>query len=704
VEAKGLVYPKSRPESGAIRLEYLVMDHHKSIWAGLALLCAAWPSLSPAAERPAILLGAAWYPEQWPESRWPEDLKLMEAAHIHVVRVGEFAWSRLEPQEGRFDLDWLDRAVAMAAQHGIWTVLGTPSAAPPAWLTQKYPDTLRTEQDGRKARHGNRQQGSVTSMRYREFSRRVATQMAKRFGHNPNVIGWQIDNEYGAFSWDDETHRQFQDWLRKKYETLDALNTHWTTEYWSQTYSDWSQIPMGPGGNPGLDLEFKRFVTDSLRDFQHLQVQEIRAASEPRQFITSNFMGWYDVFDHYVLCEDLDLASWDDYVGSGHLDAVRNGMTHDLTRGFKRKNFWVMETQPGSVNWAPVNNVLDRGEVREMAWHAIGHGADTVSYWQWRSALNGQEEYHGTLVGADGTPVPLYAEVAQIGREFEKASQALAGTSPAADVAILHSYDSRWAINGQRHNRNFDPVNLLLSYYRPVREMLQQVDVVSPDAPLAGYKIVIAPGLNVLTEPMSRHLIDYVNGGGHLVLGPRSGMKDTYNALQTARQPGPLIPLLGGRVEQFYALNEEVPVSGAWGSGRARLWAEQLKAASSGVETPLTYGASNGWLDGQPAVISRKAGKGRITYIGAWLDDNLMRVATKWMIGLAGLQAALGPVPEGVEVSRRVGDGKEVFVLVNHTKSPQHVALPRTMRRVLEEGASASALDLPPRGVEVLER
>jgi beta-galactosidase len=359
-----------------------------------------------------------------------------------------------------------------------------------------------------------------------------------------------------------------------------------------------------------------------------------------------------------------------------------------------------METQPGSVNWAPVNNVLDRGEVRAMAWHAIGHGADAVSYWQWRSALNGQEEYHGVLVGADGTPVPLYDEVAQIGREFEQSSEALAGTSPVADVAILHSYDSRWAINGQRHNQDFDPVGLLASYYKPVREMLQQVDVVSADAPLAGYRMVIAPGLNVMPDDMAQRLTEYVNGGGHLVLGPRSAMKDAYNALQPARQPGPLVPLLGGRVEQFYALNEDVPVSGAWGSGKARLWAEQLKA--QGADTLLTYGEGNGWLDGQPAVLSRKVGKGRITYVGAWLDNSLMRAATEWMIRLGGLEPALGPVPEGVEVSRRVGAGKEVFVLVNHTKTPQHVTLPRPMRRVLHDNAVTSTVDLPPRGVEVL--
>jgi len=186
------------------------------------------------------------------------------------------------------------------------------------------------------------------------------------------------------------------------------------------------------------------------------------------------------------------------------------------------------------------------------------------------------------------------------------------------------------------------------------------------------------------------------------VLGPRSGMKDQYNALQTARQPGPLAPLLGGRVEQYYALNEEVPVSGSWGSGKARIWAEQLEAQSRDVEVLLTYGASNGWLDRQPAAISRKAGKGRITYIGAWLDDNLMRAAVQWIIRLSGLSPAFGPAPEGVEVSRRAGAGKEVFVVVNHTRTPQHLTLPRAMRRILQNGEEVSAIDLPARGVEVL--
>jgi beta-galactosidase len=651
---------------------------------------------------PPIMLGTAWYPEQWPESRWDADLTLMQQAGIHMVRVGEFAWSRMEPSEGHYDLAWLDHAIAAAAKHGIYTVVGTPTAAPPAWLTQKYPETLRIDEEGHRAEHGNRQQFNFANPKYRELARTIAEQMAKRFGHNPWVLGWQIDNEYADVSFDPATKAQFQQWLKARYGTLDNLNTRWTTSYWSETIFDWSQIPIQTKyGNPGLLLAWKRFVSDTWRSYQKNQLDVIRAHSDPEQFITTNTMGWFDGFDHYLVEKDLDLAAWDDYVGQGHLDAAKNGFAHDLTRGFKNKNFWVMETQPGSVNWAPVNNSLDKGEVRAMAWHALGHGADVVSYWQWRSALNGQEQYHGTLVGADGTPVPLYAEAQQLGREFARVSAALAGTMVKSDVAILHSYDSRWAIDWQRHNKNYDPAAELVSYYRPLRAISQSIDVVEPVAPLSQYKLVVAPGLNVLSDAATKNLIEYVRQGGHLVLGQRSAMKDGDNALQPQRQPGPLTELLGGRVEQYYALTDPVPVEGKFGSGEGQIWAELLSAKDDDTEVLERYGKSNGWLDGQPAAITHKVGKGRITYIGAWLDNSAMAAAAKWMAGVSGVKAALGAVPDGIEVYPRYGQRGAVYILVNLSKAEQTVSLPFAMNDLLE-GGSRSSISLSVYGVAVL--
>ena len=665
----------------------------------------ALPSQIPG--RNAILLGTDWYPEQWPESSWEEDLRLMEGAHIKVVRIAEFAWSRMEPSEGHYDFDWLERAINLAAKHDIVSVLGTPTAAPPAWLTKKYPDTLRVEESGQRAVHGIRAHGSVSSPRYREFCRHIGEQMAMRFGHNPNVVGWQIDNEYGyaRMSYDDESLGFFQSWLKNKYKSLDQLNQHWTTSYWSQTYDAWSEIPSlrqdREYQNPGLRLDWNRFVTATWAAYQQNQIDAIRQHADARQSITGNFMGFFEGFDHYIISQPLTFASWDDYVGTGHVNPVGNGLTHDLVRGFKRANFWVIETQPGAVNWAEVNNFLNRGEVRAMAWQAVGHGADEVGYWQWRSALNGQEQYHGTLVGPDGTPVPLYEEVRQIGEEFAKVESNLRGTTPVSQVALLNSYDSRWAIDFQRHTTKYDQVSLLRDYYRYLDPLAQSIDVVSPDAPLQEYKLVVAPSLNVIPKDIAQHLLEYVRNGGHLVLGPRSGMKDEFNALLPQRQPGFLADPLGGRVEQYYALEKDFPVSGTWGKGQVNIWAEQLKVSAADTQVLMRYGKSNGWLDDQPAGITRTYGRGRITYVGTILDDTLMAAATKWMVEKSGVKPVFGPIPEGVEVCRRVGPGKQIFILINFAQESRHVTLPHPMRLLFEDKDNI-AIDLPAYGVAVL--
>ncbi len=661
---------------------------------------------SASAAPPPLLLGAAWYPEQWPEARWDSLLQLMENAHLHVVRVGEFAWSTLEPEEGRYDLDWLERAVRLAEKHHIAVVIGTPTDAPPAWLTAAHPETLRVDATGRPAEHGSRRQFNYASPEYRKFCAAITDELARRFGHDPDVIGWQIGNEYTDESFDPATRRQFEEWLKHKYGTLDALNRFWATAYWSQTYDRWEEIPLPTaGGNPGLLLDHRRFVSDTWRDFQQVQMDVIRKFAEPRQFITTDIggLGWSDNWDHYEITRPLDLAAWDDYVGEGHLNVARNAAMHDFARGWKRENFWVMETQPGSVNWAAVNTTLDAGETRAMAWQAIGHGADAVLYWQWRDALNGQEQYHGAIVGPDGTPLPIYSEISCIGSEFERAASALKGTKPVAQVALFVNYDSRWAIDFQPHNKNYDQLDVLLSYYRPLRDQQLTVDIVSADATLDGYKLIFAPSLNVISQALAAHLLAYVQQGGHLVLGPRSGMKDEHNSLNVERQPGPLVAPLGGRVEQYYALDGAVPTGGTLGSGAASLWAEQLSASAPDVEVLLRYGKSNGWLDDQPAMITRRVGKGRITYLGAVLDPDLMRKVVAWATSDAQVEAEFPAVPASVEVCRRVDANHTIYVLINHGPAAAHVALSSPMSDVLQGKRRITSVDLEPQGVAVLE-
>jgi beta-galactosidase len=629
----------------------------------------------------------------------------MQAAHLDVVRVGEFAWSSLEPREGQFHFGWLDRAIAEAARHHIFVVIGTPTAAPPAWLTSKYPQVLRIDEDGQRAEHGNRQQFSFSSPLYRTFAHEIASRLAERYGHNPDVIGWQIDNEIGPPSFDAETRRQFHAWLRRKYHSIAVLNRRWTTAYWSQTYDSFDQVPMhSHDENPALLLDFMHFVTDTWASYVENQVTAIRRYADPGQFITTNTThSWDDAFDQYVVSRELDLASWDDYVPNGRFDWLENAVQDDLVRGYERKDFWVMETQAAFVDWSAINAALPPYSMRELAWQDVGHGANAVLYWQWRSALNGQEQYHGTLLGADGTPVPTYDVVRRLAGEMALAGPALAGTSPRSEVAMLQSYDSHWAIAFQRQQQNFSVAAEFDAFYGPLERFAQSVDIISPDAPLSQYRLVVAPALNVLSRAEAEHLADYVRAGGHLVLGPRSGMKDPYDALWPQRQPGPLTNLLGGRVEQYYALNAPVPLSGALGSGRASVWAEALSARDPDTRVLMSYGPTNGWLDGRPAILTREVDRGSITYIGAWLNPPLMRNVLDAFLHEAHVAPLIPGVSRDIEVCERLGPGKRLWILINHGAVARTLRLPSPARPVLIGGLPTQTVTLAAHDVSVLE-
>ncbi len=655
-------------------------------------------------------LGAAYYPEHWPEDRWPEDIRLMKAAGFTVARLGEFAWSSFEPAEGQFHFEWLERAIALLAENGIASVLGTPTAAPPAWLTQAYPQTLAVDEYGRRSQHGNRCHYCVNSPTYHEYTRRIVRAMAEAFGRNPAVIGWQIDNEFNRVCYCAACQAGFQQFLAQRYQSLEALNQRWATAYWSQTYSAWDQIPIPVGShNPALMLEFKRFVTQSYRRYQQIQIETLRPRLAEGAWITHNFMGWFDGLDHYAMAADLDLASWDWYVGSGHNDYTASGATHDLTRGFKRQNFWVMETQPGCVNWSPVNNMLHKGEGRAMAWHAVGHGADGLLYWQWRPALGGQEQFHGSLIDQSGQPRPFYEEVAQLGGEFAQVAELLAGSQTQARVAILNDYDSRWSIQWQRHHQDFDYVEHLRHYYKPLAALGIPVDILSPDEELGrSYRLVIAPALTILTEKRLTSLQEYVQRGGNLVLTLRTGVKDETNALLPSRPPGALAALANVEVEEFYALDEAVAVRGNWFNGHTRQWAERLRILDEKKNTqPIArYGKSNGWLDDQLAitVTPTRNAVAMVYYVGAYLNEPAQFALLEHILQTNGIKAPL-EVPRGVEVCQRVtSQGQKVLILINHQTTARKVAIPWMAREHLSGHTGSGELTLAAYGVAVLTR
>jgi beta-galactosidase len=452
-------------------------------------------------------------------------------------------------------------------------------------------------------------------------------------------------------------------------------------------------------------LAFKHFVTESYRKFQQLQLDILHPHLGPDVWVTHNFMGWFDGFDHYSMSKDLDLASWDWYIGTGHHDYLTSGATHDLTRGFKRRNFWLIETQPGNVNWSPLNNALNKGEARATAWHTIAHGADAVLYWQWRSALGGQEQYHGTLVDQSGQPRPFCEEVQHLGHDFATVSSLLADSAVISKVALLNSYDSRWSIQWQRHHHDFDYVAHFNHYYRPLAVRNIAADIISADAPLDGYLLVIAPALLIANESQAKKLRHFAERGGHLVLTVRCGMKDEYNALLPSRQPGPLADLAGVEVEEYYALLDPVPVKANWFDGVSRLWAERLRTRDEAdTHVAARYGPSNGWLDDQLAVSVHSYGKGLVYYVGAYLDERSQQALIDHIVNMAGVKPAM-ETPTGVEARRRVkAGGESIVILINHEREEQIMALPWPAREHLAGQSLVGELTLGPYGVAVLTR
>ena len=669
-------------------------------------LAADGPSLAAAATPTGAVqpleYGVAWYPEQWSEASWDADLRLMRGGGFTFVRIAEFSWSTIQPAEGAYDWVWLDHAVAHARATGLKVVLGTPTAAPPAWMTEKYPEILLVEPDGRPGRHGGRRQFSVGSALYRQKAAQIAGLMAARYGRDPCVLGFQIDNEYGRATVDPETRARFQTWLHAKYGTLAAFNAAYVGAQWSLDYSSWGQVPIPDArDSPALYLDWMRFFSEEWRDYQQVQIDAIRPHLARNKFITTNFTGRYDNFDFALTAQRLDLVAWDWYFPGARVDPAEGGLLHDMNRGFLGKNPWVIETAAGNTSWADRNYTMPKGEVRAMAWQAVAHGADGYAFWTWRPARNGIEQFHGALTDVGGRPQPVYAEAAQIGSEFARTRAAFAGTDPVADVAMLHDFPSRWAVERQPMSIDFDPFSLFTDFYRATRPAVAGIAVPHDTADLSRYRLVVAPMLHVVSAATAAALDKYVRDGGHLVLGPRSGVKNPGNSLWQPGAPGPLAALIGAHVDQTHVPPAPLTLLGDLGPGAATIWAERLAIDAPDVATLLHYPASDDWLDRAPGVVTRRVGKGRVTYIGAWLDAASLRRVMAWAAADAGAAPLVAGLPEGVEATSRTRGAHRVTVLVNWAAADRTVDLPLAMHELLS-GTTEKRILLKPYGVAVL--
>jgi beta-galactosidase len=660
--------------------------------------------------------GVDYYPEHWPEERWPIDAGLMKAAGFNVVRLAEFAWSRLEPEDGRFDFDWLDRAIEVLAAHGMRIILGTPTASAPPWLLQHNPDIFRVLETGLRQTYGNRRNYCPNHPTYHEYTRRITTRMAEHYCNNPHVIGWQTDNEYaqGDRCCCEVCRQAFGEWLRERYGTLDELNRQWGTVFWSHEYNDWSEIPAplktGMSPNPGLGLDYYRFSSDSYVRYQKLVVDILREQC-PNHFLTHNFMGFgFGQLNYFDLAQDLDLVAYDIYPRMQWNMAVdvnpgSNGLGHDTMRGLKRKNHWVMEQQSGSGGWEIVSMAPRPGEIRLWAYQAIAHGADGVIFFRWRTALFGTEEYWHGILDHHGTPGRRYEEVKRMGQELAQAGEQIVGSEIKAPVAFLNDYDARWAFQIQPNNPQFDYPRHFQQLYDAFHRRSINIDVIAALDDLSQYRVVVAPALHVLTEAMAENLKRYVEGGGILLLTARSGVKNLANDVIAKPLPGLLSEIAGVLVEEYDSFAEgmrnplefcqpgfeDVQVG-------ATIWADVLRPTTA---DPLARYTQD-YYAGRAAITVNRFGEGRVVYVGTLGEAALFDELARWTLMEAGVKPLLA-VPDGVEVTARWQDGTRMLFVLNHTKTTQLVALDRTYRNLLDGAVLWGERELPAHEVWVLE-
>ncbi len=658
-----------------------------------------------------MYFGADYYPEHWPRERWEADAQMMQAAHINVVRLAEFAWSKLEPTEGHYDFAWLDEAIDILNQHGIQVIIGTPTATPPKWLIDKYPDILPVDADGHVRGFGSRCHYCATNKNYHWHSDLIVGQLAKHYGHHPGVIGWQTDNEFGCHSttrcYCDSCRKAFRQWLQQKYGTLEALNEAWGTVFWSQTYETWDQVIIPrktvASHNPSLLLDFYRFSSDMKVEFQARQLRILRQHST-NQFITHNLMGLFPEIDYYDLAKDLDFVSWDNYPRySGAPDSTRLALSHDLMRGIRKQNFWVMEEQSGPSGWEIVHSTPRPGEIRLWTYQAVSRGADGIVYFRWRTCRFGTEEYWHGIIDHDGRPRRRYKEIQDTGKELAELWPFLDGTEVKNDVAILYSYDQLWSLQIQPNNPSLQYTEIVKEYYKRLHELNIGVDLVNHTDEFTDYKILIAPLLYLMTPELALRLTKFVESGGILVTTFRSGVKNWDNVVTDKTLPGELSELIGVEIEEYDSIYGETPIGismelqGYKVEGTASTWCDVIIPGTA--DTLAKY--TTEYYAGQTAITQNSLGKGKAIYVGTRLDANLTARLMDHVLTLAGV--ARGPLAEtGIEVSIRGKAGMRLLFLLNHSGKKQTVDLTQHYVDPLTDVPITGRLELPAYGVEVL--
>ena len=641
----------------------------------------------------SIHFGVDYYPEHWPKSRWETDARLMNEMGLKVVRLAEFSWHKMEPEEGKFDFAWLDEAIALLGAYNMKVVLGTPTAAPPAWLINRYPEILPIDREGRTRGFGGRHHDCQSNPVYRSYVRKIVTAMAEHYKDNPHVIGWQPDNELGNSHHDlctcDSCRCSFQKWLKEKYKTPAALNEAWGNAFWSQEYNDFTEV-FPPritvtGENPSAVLDWMTFCSDLIVDFLKEQTDIIRKIC-PHHFITHNFMGFADKVDYYDLAEGLDFVSHDQYPSgfgddqfptAGHILAA----TLDVVRSYKKQPFWIMEQQSGITGWQLMGRSPAPGQLSLWTLQSVAHGADAVVFFRWRVCAMGTEQYWHGILPHSGNPGRRYYELKDTIHRVTPVMDKLEGAMPDPEVGIIFSFRQDYAFKIQPHHPDLTYTGQIQKYYKALYDMQIPADFVPENGDFSRYKLLIAPLQYLMTPDLEEKYFQYVKNGGRLILTMRTGVKDGHNLCMTERDlPGRLGDLAGIRVTDYDCLRDtdvELIYNGERCTGR--IWSDFIEA-NPGTKVLASYASE--YYTGIPCVTENHYGNGICYYIGTEPDESFMAAILKSLTVSAGI-APLGSALPGVELCVRKKSGSAWMFVMNHKKEEKTYSIDSSYQMIL---------------------
>lgn len=660
-----------------------------------------------------ILFGGDYNPEQWPKEIWLEDMRILNLADINSATINVFSWAKIQPSENEYDFSTLDEIIDMLVKHDYQIILATSTGALPAWMSRKYPDVNRTDFQGRKHKFGQRHNACPNSPTFIKYSAKLAGKLAERYGNLGNIVCWHISNEYGGKCYCENCERAFRVWLKEKYKTIDNLNKAWNTSFWSHTFYSWDEVvvPNELGDAigeektafAGLSIDYCRFNSESiLKNF--LNEKEAIRKYDKTTPITTNLMGAYKDLDYFKFAKEMDIVSWDNYP-SYDTPVSYTAMMHDLMRGLKYgQPFMLMEQTPSQQNWQPYNSLKKPGQMRNMSYQAMAHGADTVQFFQLRRSVGGCEKFHGAVIshmGSENTRV--FREVAELGKELDQLGTALLDGRTPAKIGIIFDWPNYWGLEyASGPTIELKYVEQIHHYYKELFRRNIDVDMISLESDFEKYDCILAPCLYMINLDQSEKIYNYVEQGGIFLTTMMSGIVDETDNVHLGGYPGPLRKTLGILVEEIDALPPGQKVELCFNNdskiAKGRMLCDIIHAESA--EVIAEYGKGP-FYSGTPVITKNKVGSGKAYYVGTMLDESGMEELFNILINELTINQYI--LPEGIETKVRCKENKKYRFILNHEDKEVQVQFPFKGKDLLSERNVAQMTSMKPFDVMIIE-